>query len=233
MATTITVSPGDRFARLTVLAKAPPGHRGVSRWHCVCDCGARRTIRQANLKNGNTKSCGCLWHDTMVDLKTTHGKSASKEFSSWLNMRSRCSNPNHKDYRLYGGRGIAICDRWNDFALFLKDMGPKPSPQHSIDRIDFNGDYEPSNCRWATPAQQCRNRRPVELVRIGEQSKCLTEWCEIYGVNYWTVRGRIKQGATLMQALTHPTFSHSDAALIQSGKMTTPWPLKGRTTATQ
>jgi len=161
---------GQRFGRLTaVFARAD--RRGEAHWSCVCDCGNEVVVRAGHLRDGSTRSCGCLKNELTSTrmltqryaLKPGHvrrgGSARSREYRSWDAMRARCTNRKCKDFPDYGGRGITVCDHWKSFANFLADMGPKPSPQHSIDRRDNDGNYEPGNCRWATALEQRHNRR--------------------------------------------------------------------------
>lgn len=134
----------------------------------------------------------------------TAGKYSS-EYSIWMNMRARCANPNSNRYEMYGGRGIRVCARWReDFLNFLNDMGRRPSLDHSIDRMDNDGNYTPENCRWATRKEQCRNRRTSRFLSFRGEEKTLAEWCEITGLPVSTVHARIKSGWTPDDALTKP-----------------------------
>lgn len=151
---------GQRFGRLLVLMPTSRrAFRGVV-WECLCDCGSIRYVRSQHLRSGNSRSCGCLTKD-MHPVK--HGLARKNKpphplYSTWASMLARCRDSNRPNYKWYGGRGIMVCERWLDFEAFLKDVGPKPAPEFSLDRIDPDGNYEPGNVRWATQAQQVRNR---------------------------------------------------------------------------
>jgi len=149
---------GKRFGRLLVLRRTEDrwAHRF---WTCLCDCGKEVVVRGESLYRGETKSCGCLRDEMSGARVAKHRDTGSPEFTAWARMRQRCVNPKRPDYRNYGGRGITVCERWNSFENFLADMGRKPSPAHSLDRINNEGNYEPSNCQWATLLQQNSNRR--------------------------------------------------------------------------
>jgi hypothetical protein len=153
---------GKRFGRWTVLARRPQPGRAV--WICVCDCGREGVIYGAHLRGGFSRSYGCLQRDHLVTHGHTRGGRATRVYRCWGNMLQRCFNPNNPTFVWYGARGIGVCERWLGFQNFVADMG-HPPPLRSLDRIDVDGNYEPSNCHWATVAEQYRNRRP--LLKIG------------------------------------------------------------------
>lgn len=160
---------GKRFGRLVVLSESEiriqPCGKKKRRWRCLCDCGQEKEITQCDLISGHTRSCGCWSRDSSAITHTTHGHTMDRkqttEYITWATMIKRCENPNGRGFYYYGRRGVKVCERWRtSFEAFLFDMGKKPSPKHSIDRINNDGNYEPGNCRWATKSQQMKNRRP-------------------------------------------------------------------------
>lgn len=148
---------GRQFGRLSVTRAAPNAPEGPTAWVCNCICGNVKTVRTNHLVRGAVISCGC-YHK---ERHTTHGRYTTPEYQAWVNIKGRCLNPKSPKYADYGGRGIQMCDRWrDDFAAFLADMGPRPAGRYTIERVDNEGHYEPSNCIWATYAVQSRNKRP-------------------------------------------------------------------------
>lgn len=155
---------GQQFGRLKVLKVAADRKR----WICECSCGKRKEVNGYCLRKGISRSCGCLQKERAraAQLKhgdTNHNGAISREYVCWRSMRSRCSNRNNKSWDRYGGRGIKVCERWEkSFENFLADMGRKPSPEHSIERMENSSNYEPGNCKWATRSEQMKNRRPCQ-----------------------------------------------------------------------
>lgn len=171
-------------------------------WVCKCDCGNRALIRRDLVVSGLVHSCGCLYKETRKLVSLKHGMVGTPEYKSWKHMMARCYNPNFVKYQNYGGRGIKVCDRWrNNFENFIEDMGLKPSPDHSIDRLDNNGDYCPENCRWATMREQANNRRTNRRVTINGVTKTVAEWSRAHGIDPQRVYSRLALGWDIHRAL--------------------------------
>lgn len=186
---------GMRFGKLVVIEQATNSNCGPIRWRCICDCGNEVFRIRKTLVNPGGKSCGC------VVPNKKHGCSLSSEYRVWAGMMRRCTTKTNIAYSHYGGRGITVCPAWRDFANFIIYMGPRPSPKHTLERINNDGNYEPGNCRWATQSEQCRNTRRTIFVTINGIKKCLKDWCVELGKNYDAVRSRIRYGATPIKAL--------------------------------
>lgn len=152
-----------QFGRLKVLKRHGKDKYNKITWLCKCECGKEKIIRGYSLKRGDTKSCGCLQRESAFKRAFIHGHASknnqSHEYITWQSMIARCTNPKQDNYKNYGGRGIIVCEKWFDFQNFIKDMGNKPSNKYTIDRIDVNGNYEPSNCKWVTWNEQAINKR--------------------------------------------------------------------------
>lgn len=195
------------FDYLTVLSEPAIGKAGKSEVRCRCKCGKELTVRTGSLLSGNTKSCSCLQKEKVRTKNLKHGYNVrggrSEEYSIWANMCSRCTQNNEAN-RNYVGRGIKVCDRWlNSFADFLADMGHRPGPDYSIDRIDNDGDYTPDNCRWATIDQQSRNKRSNRRLTLGGQTMLMTDWAARLGISMSALHGRLRKWP-LDVALTRP-----------------------------
>jgi hypothetical protein len=149
---------GTQYTRLTVLRRGTTKNKGV-RWVCLCACGAETEVDGRHLRGGKTTSCGCLRNEGNQTRFVTHGKAHTTEYRIWRNMHSRCENPNVAAYKNYGGRGITVCKRWFKFERFYADMGPRPSPELTVERRDNDAGYTPANCYWATRKQQAANKR--------------------------------------------------------------------------
>jgi hypothetical protein len=157
---------GEKYERLTILSYSHYDKSKNKYYLCKCDCGNNCTVRRTDMRAGVVKSCGCYNKEATtkrtVERSTTHGMSKTPTYKSWANMKERCYNSNRKQFYYWGGRGIKVCDRWiNSFENFYKDMGEKTKGL-TLDRINNNGDYEPSNCKWATITEQNKNRRPFK-----------------------------------------------------------------------
>lgn len=159
----------------------------------------------AKLRKGSARSCGCLGRDVRRAQLTTHGQSTTKEYRAWHGMKGRCNNPNDKAYADYGGRGIRVCDRWNNsFEAFLADMGAAPSANHSLDRINNDAGYEPGNVRWATVTTQLRNQRRTHYLTYNGETLSLAAWAERVGLPRAALSSRIHAGWATDRALTQP-----------------------------
>lgn len=182
---------------------------GKRKGWCVCRCKCKKTVtvKRHRLLSNHTRSCGCFQSFVTARRNTKHGKSHLPEYTTWCGMIDRCYRPKNKRYARYGGRGIRVCKRWrHSFENFLSDMGRRPSPQHSIERGNNNGDYTPSNCQWATAAIQNRNnRRNVKFSYNGE-TKTVSDWARSIGLSFSCLRSRLaKPDWSLEKAMTAPS----------------------------
>ena len=204
---------GKKFNRLTVVRQTDKrDSNGNIIWLCVCDCGNMVEQRGGSLTSGHAKSCGC-WHRERSSVFAkkhlrTHGLRKHRLYTIWEHMKQRCYNVNNKSYKDYGARGITVCNEWRcDFLSFFNwaiDNGYRENL--TIDRINNNGNYEPSNCRWATNIVQNRNKRHLHMITYNHKTQTLVEWSEVVGIKYNTLERRInKYGWSIERALTTPT----------------------------
>lgn len=184
---------GKRIGLLTVVTRLNRDQKLGQLFLCRCDCGNEKVVPHSNLLTENTRSCGCLRRRrSKIPFA---GASELREYNVWRHMRDRCLNPKAKAYPAYGGRGVILCDAWRDsFSAFLADMGPAPSRQHTIDRIDNYKGYEPGNCRWADWHTQQNNKRNSRMIELDGVTKTLAQWSDLFGVKRQTAFNRFKRG---------------------------------------
>lgn len=195
---------GKRFGKFTVMKRIENDVNGNRRWKCKCDCGKIKNVLGSNLKYNKSRSCGCSHEgnkNSLIHGNTKMGK-RSKTYYSWEGMKKRCYNKKSNNYKNYGGRNpsITVCKRWLKFENFLEDMGERPKNK-TLDRIDNNGNYCKSNCRWATRKQQCRNTRQNRIILYNGKIQCSIEWAEELGIKPSTLRKRISRGDSAEKAL--------------------------------
>lgn len=171
-------------------------------WDCQCTCGKRCAVVTGSLNRGLTLSCGCYNKEEMLARFSQHNQSHTAEYSVWISMLARCRNRHDKNWIRYGKRGITVCDRWLSFEAFIQDMGWRPTSKHSIDRINNEGNYEPSNCRWATLDQQRRNMRTNRWVNWNGERMCLVDWFIKTGVRKGAFYELLNRGFSESEALT-------------------------------
>lgn len=194
---------GETFGKLLVIAFAGTGTGAKTRsyWKCKCSCGETTVVERWPLISGHTRSCSCLRGGS----GRTHGMTGTPEYRSWLGMRKRCYDAKWRCYHRYGGRGIKICKRWEDFSNFFADMGPRPSLKHSLDRLNNDKNYSPSNCRWATPLQQGGNTSRVIFLEHNGKRQSLPDWAREWAIKRTTLRNRIFElNWSVEDALTKP-----------------------------
>ncbi len=205
---------GQRFGRLIVIEVDAKAKSGNYKWLCLCDCSKSLVILGASLRAGRSKSCGCFQRDNASIIHKNnqysmkHGyasiESESKAYIAWCGMRQRCTNHKNKRYRDYGGRGITVCKRWQEFVNFLEDMGEPPTDKHQIERIDNDKGYNKSNCCWATPKQNCRNRRNNRMISFNGITQCMSAWADKTGLHRNIIAWRLDNGWSIKRALQTP-----------------------------
>jgi hypothetical protein len=189
---------GLRLGMLRVVAEAPRNRFKQRCWECLCDCGNTSVVAQSNLRL-KSRSCGCQIRETVLRRNHKHGHATSRNrdplYSVWLAMKDRCLNPNNVAYANYGGRGIGISDEWvSDFEAYVRDLGPKPSPSHTVERRDNNLGYSKENCYWATRKQQMANTRRSVTVPFDGRRVSMEEASQLSGIPYSTIRSRRRLG---------------------------------------
>lgn len=187
-------------------------------WHCQCDCGGTIRVLGMHLRAKNTFDCGCGAHARRRAALAQHGLCGTRVYGIWAGIRGRCTNPTDVAWANYGGRGITLCERWQDVTAFVSDMGPRPSPKHSIDRIDNSKGYSPENCRWATQKEQANNTRTNVHITIDGVTRTMKQWAEHFGVSYAVVKERRadgKAGIDLFTASPRRTYKR----LITHGEL--------------
>lgn len=192
---------GQKFGRLTVLSVGAPRMntygKPIKRWFCLCECGGTTETNTNKLLSGHTTSCGCYRKEMTSVANKTHGLRRSPEYVSWASMRSRCLNPSYKRFHLWGGRGITICAEWLvSFEAFYRDMGPRPAGT-TLDRIDVNGNYEPRNCRWATPAEQANNLSTVRRFTVNGVTDTISGFAVRWGCSRDAIKLRLRRGQSI------------------------------------
>lgn len=200
-----------RFNRLVIISDAPSqkranGSSSRRRVICRCDCGVIKNIDLQSIKDGKTKSCGCLNDENKKIPHTTHGLSYNPLYQVWYDMKNRCSNQKCNHYQYYGGRGISVCDEWSNslqsFIEWASENGYKKGLQ--LDRINSNGNYEPCNCRFISLKENMRNRRSGVKCEYNGETKTLVEWCELLNLEYELVRTRLKRGWSFKTSVETP-----------------------------
>ena len=226
------IKEGDVFGRLTVIKLDHIERKQTKRdvitkemWECKCKCGKIITVSHNNLLYGQVKSCGCLHYDKVKNetylCTTTHGKSKTRLYNIWCNMKRRCTNKKNVDYHNYGGRGIKVCDEWkNDFMSFYNwAINNGYSNDLTIDRIDVNGNYEPNNCKWATKQEQCDNKRNTVYLTCNNKTKTLSEWSKSLSIPKMTIMNRLKLGWDINKTLSTPAKQNKYFKCIETGKV--------------
>lgn len=186
---------------LTVLCDAGKNKHGKLLWRVRCDCGKEVVKIASAVRIGRTRSCGCL---ARSGLRRTHGSRHHPLYATWCNIKARCNNPQNPSYKNYGGRGITYASEWEDFAVFLSDVGERPYLEATLDRINNDGNYAPDNVRWATRTTQRRNSRILTPVTIDGTTKLITDWCKEYDITVSAVHRRMKKGEDIASAITRP-----------------------------
>lgn len=209
---------GQRFGRLQVLCREGSNKYKKATWRCKCDCGNEKVVIGSKLLIGETQSCGCYGYERRNEgsrkHQTIHGQKYTRLYDTWNNIKQRCNNPHHISYKYYGGKGIRVCDEWNnDFMTFYKwafENGYNPQKDEirknrlTIDRIDSDKDYCPENCRWATYKEQANNRTNTRFLTYNNETKTISDWAKIFNLNHNSIYRRLNYGWDIEKTLTTP-----------------------------
>lgn len=201
----LPVSAGERFGRWTIVGSAGVDATRHALVRVRCDCGFERVVSALSLRNGNSKSCGCLRDDVLRARGAV--RSRVRGYAAWASMIRRCHDATDDKFHLYGERGIHVCDAWRGdagFATWKRDMGPRPSLKHSVDRIDNDKGYEPGNCRWATQSEQMNNTRVNRRLTVDGKTMTLAQWGRETGLAPTVIHCRISRGWTIDDAVKAP-----------------------------
>ncbi len=227
---------GQRFERLEVIEFAGYTNANKAKWLCKCDCGNYKEVIGSNLRNGKTKSCGCYCHERIVERNTKHGLEGKKICHVLRNIKSRCLNKNNKYYKYYGGRGITICSEWlgenglKKFADWAYANGYDENAEYgqcTIDRIDVNGNYEPSNCRWVNLTIQANNKTSNVIIEYMGEKDTLENWCKRFNLSRSMIRHRLERGCEIEKLFDNPkrkpiliTYNGETKSLKELSKIT-------------
>jgi len=197
---------GQRFGLLTVIKRVKNDKQGNSKWLCKCDCGNEKIVRLSCLKRSTTPSCGCLTIKNIKKANTKHKLSKTRIYRIWKGMKHRCYCPSSNGYELYGGRGVTVCNEWNEFTPFYEWAKISGYQENlTIDRIDVNGNYEPSNCKWSTGKEQANNRRNNHIITYNGETHTLSEWANKYNIPVGLLADRVNRSHwTFEKAITTP-----------------------------
>lgn len=200
----LTDISGNRYGRLLVLNEYEIRKHNHAYWLCRCDCGKTKYVSGSNLMRGLTKSCGCMRSEVSHIVNSTHGLSNHRLFHTWVNMRDRCNNSHRADFVRYGKRGICVCEEWKDFKAFYDwAIANGYEDGLTIDRIDNNGNYEPSNCRWVSPKVQANNTRRNRKLSYQERTGTISEWADYLGITYSCMLSRVRRGWSMERIVSN------------------------------
>lgn len=215
---------GRKYGKLLVLKQAGYNGQGGALWLCKCDCGNEKVVDAHALRRGKTKSCGCLHKEKMTKMKTTHGLHKTRLYQVWNDMKFRCNSEKSHNYKNYGGRGIRVCEEWQNsyesFRTWALANGYDETAIRGIctlDRIDVNGNYEPGNCRWITTQEQQSNKRDTVFIEFGAERHTMKQWAEITGISVDAIRYRLKKGWPIERVLTEPLHEQNSHTNKKNG----------------